>query len=291
ALADFNLANQTATQAELESAWAEVNQAQDELDNVANSPTESELQSTWAQVAQAQAQLDELMAGPSSHELAIAEAQVEQARLSLQQAELQLAEATLGAPFRGTVVSLSAEEGETVAANAEAVLVADLSALEISLDMDEVDVGRAQLGQVAGVFLDAFPDQALRGEVTQIAYVGTETQGVVNYPVTVRIDPNDLPIKPGMTANASIVIERRENVLVVPNRALKARGQQWVVEVLVEGEITEVPVKAGLSGDTGTEVVEGLQEGDLVVIGTTQAGGESQGRGFGGPPFGGGPHF
>ena len=122
------------------------------------------------------------------------------------------------------------------------------------------------------------------------------TSGVVNYPVTIALDQPSASaapsasqqIRPSMTANVTIVVEQRDNILLVPNRAVKTTGRQKIVNVVVGGKPTSVNVTLGMSGDTQSEVVSGLNEGDVVqVLQTTTSTG---GGGFGGPGGGfGGP--
>lgn len=262
----YQEAQTPATAAEIQNAAAQVQRARDELDRLRNSPTAAELAAAKAQVAQAESQLEKLTSGPTEEDLAIAEAQVEQARLSLQQAELRLETAKLVAPFAGTVVTVNFQEGEYVSAGKPAVVLADLSALEIEIPLAELDVVRVAPGQEARIMLDALPDVTLRGRVSYVAPVATITQGVVSYPVKIEIENPDPAVRPGMTAGVSIVVERRENVLLVPNRAIRAAGRQRVVEVLRQGQVIQVPVSLGMSNDTMTEVLSGLEEGDRVVL-------------------------
>ncbi|MFQ5854368.1 MAG: efflux RND transporter periplasmic adaptor subunit [Anaerolineae bacterium] len=277
-----------ATAADVENAIAQVQRAQDELDRLRNSPTPAELAVAEAQVAQAGSQLEKLVAGPATEDLFIAEVQVEQARLSLHQTERRLMETELVAPFAGTVVAVNYREGEYVSTNQPAIALADLSTLEIEVPLAEMDVARVAPEQAAEIVLDALPDVSLRGRVSYVAPVANITQGVVNYPVTVEIENPDPAVRPGMTAGVSIEVERREDVLLVPNRAVRAAaGRQRVVEVLYQGQVIQAPVTLGMSNDTMTEVLSGLKEGDLVVLrgaNTTQVAPRGPGAGgfFGG---------
>ncbi len=266
----YQQAQEPATAAEIQNAAAQVQRAQDELDQLRNSPTAAELAAAEAQVKQAESQLAKLTNGPTPEDLAIAEAQVEQARLSLQQAERRLEEAKLVAPFAGTVVAVNYREGEYVSTSQPAVTLADLSTLEIEVPLAEMDVARVAPGQEVEIVLDALPDVTLQGRVTYVAPVATIVQGVVNYPVKIQIENPDPAVRPGMTAGVSIIVERREDVLMVPNRTVRAAGRQRAVEVLYQGQVIQVPVTLGMSNDTMTEVVNGLKEGDQVVLrGTT----------------------
>jgi len=113
------------------------------------------------------------------------------------------------------------------------------------------------------------PGVTFPGYVDEVDLVGTTTQGVVNYPATVVITDTSGQIRPGMNASASVIVARRDNVLLVPNRAIQTVGRVRVATVLYQGQEIEVPVTIGLTGDTQTEVVSGLVEGDVVLIGST----------------------
>jgi multidrug efflux pump subunit AcrA (membrane-fusion protein) len=152
-------------------------------------------------------------------------------------------------------------------------------------------VNKARAGQNVQVTLDAVPDATLQGTVTQIAPAGTISSGVVNYPVTIALTNITDTVKTGMTANLGIVVDQRDDVLTVPNRAVRTVGKQKTVTVLFEGQQIQVPVQTGLSSDTATEIISGLKEGDTVVLSTTttrstNGGGMMMGPGGGGPPPG-----
>ncbi|MDI7275951.1 MAG: efflux transporter periplasmic adaptor subunit, partial [Anaerolineae bacterium] len=123
-----------------------------------------------------------------------------------------------------------------------------------------------EVGQEAQITLDAFPDKLLAGRVSRIAPVGTISQGVVNYAVTVELAPTDVAVKADMTASVNIVTARKENVLLVPNRAVRRDRLGRYVEVVVDGQIKRQDVETGLSNETHTEVTKGLKEGALVVV-------------------------
>ena len=229
-------------------------------------PDEHEVAIAQAQVDQAQAALDKLKSSPTPEELAIARAQVDQARAALARARLQLEEAVLVAPFAGTVASVDVSVGELASSAKPAIVLVDLSALHLDITVDEIDIGRIKVGQKATITLDAFPDVELKGRVTRIDPVGTVVQGVVTYGVRIEIEPTEVPIRPGMTANVDILVERREGVLMVPNRALRRDGKGKYVEVLTGGQRQRRYVTTGLSNESFTEVVKGLEEGEQVIV-------------------------
>ncbi|MEA3459326.1 MAG: efflux RND transporter periplasmic adaptor subunit [Chloroflexota bacterium] len=242
------------TEEEIAMAQAEVDQAQGEVERA------------QAQVHKAQASLDELKAGATSEELAAAQADVDQAQASLEQAQLSLEQATLTAPMDGTVTALNIEPGEMASAGQPVVVLSDLAALEVDVDLDETDVAQVTIGQEARVSLDAFPDVELTGEVTTIASVATTQSGVVLYPVTIRLVPTDLPVRAGMTADVDIVTASQEDALIIPLRAVKTEGGRSYVDRLVRGRIERVKVKLGLMTATEVEITSGLAEGDVVVV-------------------------
>ncbi len=272
ALANYNLALEGAKASDVQNALAQVRQAQDTLDKLLASPTESELAAAQSQVAQAESQVDKLTTGPTDEDLAIAEAQVEQAKLSLQQSERRLAEATLTAPFAGTVTAVNFTVGEYATGAQPAVSLADLSAFVIEVPVAEVDVVRVQPGQPVEISVDALRGVALRGEVSEISPVATITQGVVNYTVKILVREPDPSVRAGMTATVRIVVERKDDVLLVPSRIVDSTGPQPTVPVLRGEAVVSVPVTLGASNETMTEIVEGLSEGDLIVLDADTAG-------------------
>lgn len=270
-------------QAAYDQAMANLQAAQRGPDAAQVALYQAKLAVTQADLAQAQSDLAELEAGPDPQEVAAARARVAAAQAVVDAARLV-------APFRGTVVAVHNRVGDEVHANQTAVEIADLISLEIEVNIAEVDINLIAVGQTADLTVDAAPGQTFQGEVTQVAYLGTSQQGVVNFPVTIVITNPDPALKPGMTAAVAIVTESRANVLMVPNRAIRVSGGQRTVTVLFEGQQISVPVTLGLTTETMSEIVGGqVREGDTVVINTTASTTQNQSRGgflFGGGPFG-----
>jgi len=251
----------------------------------------SGLKSAAAQLAAAQTTLDDLKTTPTPEDVALAEQSVEQAQITLQQAQSNISKAQLIAPFDGVVADLNIQVGQPATASTQALVLVDLSQLWALVNVAESDLPQIKVGQTAQITFDALPGQTYTGHVIEVALAGVTTSGVVNYPVTVVLDQAgaDSPVRAGMTANVAITTEEHDNVLLVPNRAIKTSGRQRVVTVLKDGKETPVNVTLGLSDNTQSEVTSGLNEGDVVVIqqATTVTSG---GGGFGGPGGGfGGP--
>ena len=254
----------------LDDAQSAYNLAQAAYNQQAAGINDSGLRSAASQVAQAQYQLDNLLNTPTPEDITSAEAQVKQNEASLQQAQVALAKASVIAPFDGTVGDIYAVVGQQISASTQALALVDFAKLDLAITLAEVDVTKVKEGDQVQIMLDAVQDTVFTGTVTEIDLVGTTTQGVVNYAATVSIDNPTDTIRPGMNASASIILQHRENVLLVPNRAVRSVGTRGkTVTVLYEGQLIDVPVTLGLSGDSQTEVVSGLQEGDAVLINQT----------------------
>ncbi|HBY98658.1 MAG: efflux RND transporter periplasmic adaptor subunit [Ardenticatenaceae bacterium] len=257
---------------QIDQARAQVAQAQTQLDKLSQGPAAADISAAQAQVAQVQAQLDKLKEGADPNEIAAAEASVRQAQVGLDQARNNLAGATITAPFDGTVARIAAKEAELVGAQTPIVTLADLSRFHLDVLVDEVDVGQVKAGDDVTVTLDAFRDQPFLGVIERVAPVADVQQGVVNYPVRITLDTATAPgeLRSGMTANATITTERREQVLLVPNRAVEIDRETGDVYVQkldpASGTTSRMPVTIGLRDDQSSEILSGLQAGDVILI-------------------------
>jgi len=234
---------------------------------------DTSFRSAAAQLAQVKAQLDKLQRSPTVEEVAIAQAQVDQSQAALDAAKLRVADAILVAPFAGTVVSVGPRVRDLVNTATPIVVLADLEHFFIDASIDETDIGSLQVGQDVAFTLDAFPDVTLNGKVTQIDPLGSVAQGVVTYGVEIAVTSDGEMLRPNMTATVDIVVARRENALVVPNRAVK-RGTagRYQVEVAQEGQVETRQVTIGLSNETVTEILEGVSVGEEVVVSASRTG-------------------
>ena len=276
ALANYRLRTQDPTAAELQNALAQVERAQDDLDRLRDSPTAAEVAAAQAQVAQAESQLDQLVQGPTDEDVAIAEAQVEQARVSLQQTERRLQKAQLLAPFSGIVIAVNYDAEDFVNSNLPAMSLADQSAYQIEVLVDEADIARITPGQRTDITLDSYPGVVLTGTVRMVAPKGTVTQGVVNFPVTIDLNMENLPSGPGpegtgvlleMTANVRIIQETRQDVLLVPLEAIRRDGpREYVLVSDSSGQPRRVQVVTGQFEGGQVEVQGDLQEGEQVLL-------------------------
>jgi HlyD family secretion protein len=201
-------------------------------------------------------------------QLRTAQANVERDQIAVEQAQRNIERARIVAPFDGVVAAVNFSVGDT-AGTATAVIVVDLSMLQVKVNIAEIDIAKIKVGQTAQVTLDALVGKTYNATISAISPAATITQGVVNYPVIAIVDNTDGAIKPGMTANLSITVDRRDNVLLVPARAVRSQGNQRIVNVLYKGQTIATPVTIGLTNDQFAEVISGLLEGDEVIIQTT----------------------
>ena len=216
------------------------------------------------------------------------QASLDSAKIAVEQAQRNLDKAKIVAPFDGLIAAVNFSVGDS-AGTTTAVTLIDASQLQVKVNLAEVDIAKIKVGQTAQMTLDALTGKTFNAKVLMIAPAATIAQGVVNYPVTVSVLDNDGSIKSGMTANLAIVVEQRDNVLLVPNRAIKTQGNQRTVTVVVDGNNVVEPITIGMTNDTSAEVTSNnLKEGDRIVINqtTTRSTGGGGGGGFGIPGIG-----
>jgi HlyD family secretion protein len=263
-------------------------------------PSQQDLDSAEADLARAAA------------EEASARAEVAQAQASLAENRTDLAKATIVSPINGIVLERSVEPGQTVAASLQAVvlftLAEDLSRMELQVDVDEADVGQVKAGLEATFTVDAYPNRSFPASIVQVRYGADTEDGVVTYKTVLNVDNSDLALRPGMTATADIIVERRENVLLIPNAALRftptapdqknastnnsllsrimlhppppAEKKQTQVEaapgrqqlwILRNGQPASIDVSTGITNGLHTEIVDGsLESGMVVITGTVE---------------------
>jgi HlyD family secretion protein len=273
--------------AALQQASIDYERAKANYQQTAQPPTESELKSAWAQVVQAQTNLDKLRKNPEAEEIAIAQAQVDQAQAQLEEAHLKLKKAAITAPFDGVVASLGAEVGELVSSGTPMVMLVDLSNFHIDVEIDEIDISQIAVGQEVLITLDALPDKEIAGHVEAIAPIASADNdgGVVSYVVTVTIEPTDAFLRAGMSANTTITTARNENALIVPNRYIqidRESGKMYVERLEEDGLTSRVEIQTGMRSELSSEVVAGLEEGDTLVL-RSLSGRERLQRTFGPP--------
>jgi HlyD family secretion protein len=180
-------------------------------------------------VALAQSEVARAQLESARAQIESSRAQVEQARASLKVSETNLKYTTIRSPVNGIVISRNVDVGQTVAASLQAptlfTIAKDLTQMQVDTNVSEADIGRIAKRQDATFTVDAFPDRNFRGRVSEIRNAPQIIQNVVTYNVVIQVDNSDLRLKPGMTANVSVQIEHKENILKIPNSALRFRPE------------------------------------------------------------------
>ncbi len=231
---------------------------------------------------------------------ASAKASVAQAQATLDANKSDLAKAVVHSPINGVVLTRSVEPGQTVAAMFQSpvlfTLAEDLTQMELQVDVDEADVGQVKQDQDATFTVDAYPDQVFSARTTQVRYGSQTVDGVVTYKAVLKVDNSNLALRPGMTATASITVNKRENALLIPNAALRfkppqvqekkagggslfsklfprppgldttprddgaAKTRQQQVYTVKDGQLSPVAITKGLTDGKVTEVTAGALE-------------------------------
>jgi HlyD family secretion protein len=255
-------------QSQLAQATMAAQIAELQYQNVKRGGTEAQKAAARTQLAQAQAQLQRLLGNDLTRSLAAA--QLKQAELNLEAAKQRLTDAVLSSPIDGTVAQLNVKVGEQVGAGAlrPAAVVSDLSSFHIDVGIDENSIGALKEQQPVVITVDALPDEVLTGRVDYIAPTATDSAGVVTYKVIIGLDPTNLPVRGGMSANADVITEVRDNVLIVPNWTIRIDRQTGKSYVYVQrgDKIEEIEIITGLRNANESEVVSGLNEGDVLVV-------------------------
>jgi HlyD family secretion protein len=251
----------------------------------------------------------ELDTARANHERANADeanarAAVTQAEATLEAQRTDIARAAIRSPINGVVLKRAAEPGQTVAAAFQTpvlfTLAEDLTQMELHVDVDEADVGKVREAQTATFTVDAYPDRSFPAKITQVRFGSKTVSGVVTYETLLKVDNSSMLLRPGMTGTANIVVQKADDVLLVPNVALRFTPPQTETEtadnrglvgsllprppssatkpagngankqpqvwVLREGQIEKVLLKTGITDGVLTEVKEGKLEPGMAVV-------------------------
>jgi HlyD family secretion protein len=253
----------------------------------------AEQQAAVAQLdaANHQIQSTQAMADVATTQLGSSQAQVKQNQAALEQAQLDLDHTRIVAPVDGTVIARQMDVGQTVAASFQAPTIfqiaQDLTKMQVDTNVDEADVGQVRLDQQATFTVDAYPGTTFKGSVVQIRQAPINVQNVITYDIVVGVDNSNLKLLPGMTANVKILTAEADDVLKVPNAALRfhplnlksdpttvrAAGRKqdagssvWILDA--SGKPKQVKVKLGISDSNFTAIDSGdLKAGDQVIVG------------------------
>lgn len=242
-------------------------------------------------IARSELDADVAAQSTANADVMAAQAKVAQYEATLRKAEISLGYTKIYSPVDGVVVAKNVEKGQTVAASYQTPSIAeiarDLKQMQVEVSVDEADIGSVKVGQDAEFTVDAYADTTFSGKVTQVRISPSTSDNVVSYTVIVKVANDEEKLMPGMTANVSLVVTEKKDVLLVPNAALRfrpvantavtmgppsRRGSVAAVEtpgvyVLIDKKPAKVEVEKGISGGDRTEILSGLEEGARVLVG------------------------
>ena len=268
----------------LEAARDQVTTARLRLEELTKPPDEKELAVAEAAVRQAEINLFfaerhlETVETTRYEELTAAQLEYRRQQRNLAEAEKLVASLDLRAPFTGLVLTINAAEGEEVVATSRGqetflpfMVLASHDRWEVQAYVNEEDVVKITLGMPAEIVLLAKEDRVFTGRVSSVGAEAKVSSNIVTYPVTVQVEEGAEFFRPGMSADLLIIIEKKEDILILPQAAIVKRGGRSMVQVLRGGKIQLVPVETGITGNGMVEIRSGLEEGEEVVTGVREA--------------------
>jgi HlyD family secretion protein len=293
---DFNSTvtnNQVIAQLDAATYQAAVHQNEGELHNASAGLELAQLNAKRAKELFGKAIMSEQEYSSQMIALHQAEANVEIKQSALEKSKVDLARCTIYSPVDGIVIARNVDVGQTVAASLSAPtlfeIANNLAQMQIDAYVSEADIGSVGVGQQVNFTVDAFPNRTFQGKVAQVRNAATTVQNVVTYDTVIEVNNRDLKLRPGMTANVAIIAAQRQNVLKIPNAAFRYRPADagaaaqtptaaktvFILPPRGDGEgprrPLEVNIKAGISDGAVTEVLDGVKEGDEVIIGMVQS--------------------
>ena len=281
---------------------AAVTQGQTALTNAQNNQAsglvkdQSSIASAQRQLTSAQASYQSTLAANRVKEAPATDAALAQQAASVAQAQAQvdnaqrtLDQTVLTAPIDATVTAVNGKVGDQASgasssgassgtATSGFITLDDLTGLQVKAGFSEADAAKVQVGQSATITFDALTNTTLTGKVVSVDATQTVVQNVVTYSVYISLDSVPAGLKPGMTASAAVVVDKRENVLLLPSSAVRGTGTTAQVTVKTGATETSQTVQIGLRGDQSVEIVSGLKVGDVVVTRTTSTASGANGR-------------
>jgi HlyD family secretion protein len=237
------------------------------LTNSSNIDTaQSQLSSAEGSLNSAEDNLALITADPRQEDIDLYQARVNQARAQTSLLKDKIKKAVIRAPLKGQIGDIKKEEGEQVTIAEPVVSLIPDQPFQIDINVPEADVGKIEVGNDCEISLDAFPEFDFDGKILEIDPMGTVISGVVYYESRTSINTSEKNIKPGMTADVTIISGFKEDVLTIPWKAVEQKEGKEFVKVIVDGEFKEKEIETGLRGSEGrVEILSGIKEGEEVV--------------------------
>jgi len=213
-----------------------------------------------AQLTDAQREWDRLKNGVDPADLVAAQAKVDAIEATLSYTEMT-------APINGVVTDVTPQVGDQVSPGTASFRIDDLSSLEVDVQVPEVDINKVQVGQPAQFTFDAIPNKGYDGKVQQVSKVGLSVSGVVNYTVTVTLTNQDKDVLTGMTTAVNVIVNQLNDVLLVPNRAVKRLNGKTYIYLLQNNQPVQTEIQLGAYSDTNSQIIGGdAKAGDVLVL-------------------------
>jgi HlyD family secretion protein len=248
-------------EANVATAKAQQQEAERQYERIKDGPNPADVSLLEAQLADAQREWDRIKNGADPDDVSVAESRISAAQATLAQADIN-------APFDGVLTVREVTVGDQVIQGTPAFRIDDMSSLLVDLEVTEVDINQIHEGQEVSLTFDAIEGKEYYGEIIEVGLVGNPEEGIVNFTVTIELSNADAAVKPGMTSAVNIIVGELEDVLMVPNRAVRVVDKQHVVYVVTDnGNLKMVEIVLGASSDVYSEVIEGeLEVGDVILL-------------------------
>ncbi len=267
----------------ISAAQEKVQERQAALNKLLAGPKASDIATAQERIKEKEAALVKLQQGPDTLDLQNQELTIQQRMNALNDAKVHLSDYVITAPFNGIVGKITSHVGDPVSGSTAFTTLAS-EQLEAQITLNEIDIASVKLGNQVTLTFDALPDLSLTGKIIQIDLIGTVSQGVVSYNARVAFDALETAVRSGMSLQATVITDSSANVLLVPSSAVKTQGTSHYVEVVNQSIIdtistsgtsvtttaapTRKTVVIGKTNDTQSEIVSGVNEGELVVTQT-----------------------
>jgi len=255
----------TTNSGEINTVFLNVSNSQIEI---ANQKTTNQININSAENAynKARVDLDKLVAKPREVDIAVYQADVDRYRANLNEYATKLRDASIIAPFDGVVAKIDAKIGETINTEKIVVILINPRGLQIEIDVPETDISKVNLDDSVEITLDAISEQTYFGQIIEMDSGKTLIDGVVYYKIKILFEGDNTKIKSGMSGDATIQTEKKDNILNVPQRAIVSKNGKKFVRILDGKDIIEKEVVTGLRGSKGEiEIISGLVEGEEII--------------------------
>ncbi len=232
------------------------------------SSADEKLRTAESSLSLAEQELILKKSGSTNEQIIAQEARVEEAEANIKNIKAQISKTALISPINGTITKKDAETGQIITAGKTIFSIISESRLEIESNIPETDIAKIKINNTAKITLDAYGSEIIfEAKVVAIEPAETIIEGVSTYKTTLNFIDSDTRVKPGMTANIEILTAAKENIIIIPQRAVISADEEKIVKILENDNIKDVKIKTGIKGSDGNiEIIEGVKEGDKIIL-------------------------